>query len=84
MTEAGLRVEALEDVRILWRAASVDEWWQTVRDLSQMLTTLLERATAAEGQAIFDGAERRLADYVAEDGSLEVPGLARAMLATRP
>ncbi len=84
VTEAGLRVEALEDVRILWRAASVDEWWQTVRDLSQMLTTLLERATAAEGQAIFDGAERRLADYVAEDGSLEVPGLARAMLATRP
>ena len=48
-----------------------------------MLTTLLERLTPDERQAIRDGAERRLTHYVAEDGSLEVPGLAQLVLAVR-
>jgi SAM-dependent methyltransferase len=83
VAEAGLRVAALEDVPILWRAASLEEWWQTIRDLSRMLSTLLERLTPEEGQAVRDGAGRRLSQYVAEDGSLEVPGLARVVLAVR-
>lgn len=81
---AGLRVEALEEVPVLWRAASLDEWWQTVQDLSRMLSTLLERLTPEDVKAVRGGAERRLAKYVAADGSLEVPGLARALLAVRP
>jgi SAM-dependent methyltransferase len=83
ITEAGLRVEALENVPLLWRAATLDEWWNAVRDLSRMLTTLLERLTPDQVQAVRDGADRRLAQYVAEDGSLEVPGLARAVVAVR-
>jgi len=83
VTGAGLRVSALEDVPVLWRAASLDEWWRTAQDLSRMLTTLLERVTPEEGRAVRDGAERRLARYVKADGSLEVPGLARALLAVR-
>ncbi|CAN5836935.1 hypothetical protein BH18ACT13_BH18ACT13_01470 [soil metagenome] len=83
VTGAGLRVETLEDVQVLWCPASLDEWWQTAQDLSRMLTTLLERLTPEEGKAVRDGAERRLAQYVGADGSLEVPGLARALL-TRP
>jgi SAM-dependent methyltransferase len=81
VTEAGLRVEVLEEVPILWRAPSLEEWWQTVQDMSRMLSTLLERLTPEEGQAVRDGAERRLAQYVGEDGSLEVPGLAQVVLA---
>lgn len=83
VTEAGLRVEVLEDVPLLWRADSLDTWWEAVTDLSRMLTTLLERSTPEERQAIRGGAERRLTHYVAEDGSLEVPGLARLVLAVR-
>ena len=83
VSEAGLRVVSLEDVPILWRAASLDEWWQTIQDLSRMLTTLLERSTPDERSAIRAGAERRLEKYVAGDGSLQVPGLARALLAAR-
>ncbi|MBA3375515.1 MAG: methyltransferase domain-containing protein [Actinobacteria bacterium] len=83
VTAAGLRVGTLEDVRVRWRAASLDEWWQTVQDLSQMLTALLERVAPNERQAVREGAEQRLANYVAADGSLEVPGLARALLAVR-
>lgn len=83
VTGAGLRVKSLEDIDVTWRSSSLDEWWETVRDLSRMLTTLLERLTPNETKALRQGAERRLAKYVAEDGSLEVPGLARALLAVR-
>ncbi len=83
VTEAGLRVEALEDVPMLWHASSLEEWWQAVQDLSRMLSTLLERSAPDERNAIRAGAERRLERYVAADGSLEVPGLARALLAVR-
>ena len=48
-----------------------------------MLSTLLERLSAAEAAALREAAERRLAPYVAADGSVEVPGLARALLALR-
>ena len=82
-TDAGLQVGTLADVPILWRAASLDDWWQHIRDLSRMLSTLLERLTPEEGQAVREGAGERLARYVAEDGSLEVPGLARVVLAVR-
>jgi len=81
--DADLRVEALEDVPILWHAASLEEWWQAVQDQSRMLYTLLESSTPEERRTLRAGAERRLEKYVAGDGSLEVPGLARALLATR-
>ena len=77
---AGLRVEAFEDVPIVWRAVSLDEWWRAVQDQSRMLSTLLETAKPVEAEALRAGAERRLEKYVASDGSLEVPGLARALL----
>ncbi|MBA3401387.1 MAG: methyltransferase domain-containing protein [Actinobacteria bacterium] len=83
VTGAGLRIATLEEVRILWRAGSLDGWWQTAQDLSQMLSNLLESLTPEEGQSVLDGAERRLARYAEADGSLEVPGLARALLAVR-
>ena len=48
-----------------------------------MLSTLLERLTSEEGDTVRELAGRKLAQYVAEDGSLEVPGLARVVLAVR-
>jgi SAM-dependent methyltransferase len=82
--EAGLRVIALEDAPVLWRAGSLDEWWVSVRDVSRMLATLLERLSPADAEALREGAERGLARYVSADGSVEVPGLARLLLAEKP
>ncbi len=48
-----------------------------------MLSTFLESSTPEEAEALRAGAERRLEKYVAADGSLEVPGLARALFAIR-
>lgn len=81
---AGLRVAALEEASVAWRAGSLDEWWESTRDLSRMLATLLDRLETAEALELREGAERRLARYVAADDSLHVPGVARLLLALKP
>ena len=45
---AGLRIERVEEVPVAWAASSLDEWWETSRDTSRMLTMLLERLTPDE------------------------------------
>lgn len=81
---AGLAVETVEDVPLLWRGGSLDEWWDVVRDTSRMLSTLLERVGPEDARAVRQGSERRLARWVAADGSVTVPGLARVAVAVRP
>jgi hypothetical protein len=84
LASAGLRVETVEDVSLVWRARSLDEWWDVVLDTSRMLSTLLERLGPDDVRAVRAGAERRLAAWVAEDGAVAVPSLARIAVAVRP
>ena len=81
---AGLTVETVDDVRLVWRLPSLNEWWDVVRDTSRMLSTLLERLSPEEARAVREGAERRLGAWVGADGSVAVPGVARVALAARP
>ena len=81
---AGLEVTGVEDVEITWRASSLDEWWDVTLDTSRMLAQAVATATSAQIEAIRTGAAERLARYVAPDGSLAVPGLARVALAELP
>ena len=53
---AGLTVETVDDVRLVWRSPSLDEWWDAVRDTSRMLSMLLERLSPEEAQAVREGA----------------------------
>jgi SAM-dependent methyltransferase len=82
--EAGLLVETVDDVPLVWRASSLEAWWAITRDLSRMLVLLLQRLTPDEADAVRRGAERRLERYLQPDGSLAVPGLTRVALAVRP
>ncbi len=84
LADAGLGIETIEDVPVRWRAVSLDEWWETARDMSPTMATQLADLAPEETDAIRRGAERRLAPHVQADGSLDVPGLARAALARRP
>ena len=79
---AGLRIERIEDVPVAWAASSLDEWWETSRDTSRMLTMLLERLTPDETAALRARSEAHLQEYVADDGTIAVPGLARLVAAT--
>jgi SAM-dependent methyltransferase len=83
VTEAGLEIGALEEVPVRWHASSLDEWWDTVRDMSPTMSAQLAEWSDAQAAAVRAGAERRLAEHVQADGSLAVPGLARAALAVR-
>ena len=80
---AGLRVAAAEEVPLEWRAASLEEWWEIVRDMSQLLSGLLASSPPETGAALRARAFELLAPHVQPDGSLRVPGLARALLAVR-
>lgn len=80
VTTAGLRIAALEDVPVLWRAASLGEWWETTNDLSPSFSALVSGLPPKQVEALRRGAEVRLARYVAPDGTVAVPGLARALL----
>jgi hypothetical protein len=84
LESAGLTVESADEVRLVWRSSSLDEWWEAVRDTSRMLSSLLERLSPDDAQAVREGAERRLAEWVQSDGSVAVPGVARVALAARP
>jgi SAM-dependent methyltransferase len=79
---AGLQIERIEEVPVAWAASSLDEWWETSRDTSRMLTMLLERLTPDETRALRANSESHLKEYVADDGSIAVPGLARVVVAT--
>ncbi len=81
---AGLRIERIEEVPVAWAASSLDEWWETSRDTSRMLTMLLERLTPDETRALRAYSESHLKEYVADDGSIAVPGLARVVAAIAP
>ena len=77
LEESGLRVETVEDVPLTWRAPSLEAWWDITRDMSRMLSLLLQRLNPDEAEAVRRGAERRLERYLQPDGSLAVPSLAR-------
>ena len=82
VVRGGLAVERVEDVPVTWDARSLDEWWETTRDTSRMLTTLLEQLSPDQIVTLRMQAEAHLHEYLADDGSLTVPGLARVVVAT--
>jgi SAM-dependent methyltransferase len=84
LTGAGLQLEALEDVAVIWHADSVDEWWDVTRDMSRMLALLVARLSDEEVERVRLTAQEQLSRHAQPNGRLMVPGLARVALATRP
>jgi SAM-dependent methyltransferase len=82
VTSGGLAIENVEDFTVTWVAGSLDEWWETTEDTSRMLSALLERLSSGEIATLRARATSLLEEYVAADGSLAVPGVARIVVAT--
>ena len=82
VTSGGLQIDRVEEVPVTWVAASLDEWWGTTRDTSRTVTTLLARLSDDEVSTLRVRAQSLLEEYVAPDGSVAVPGVARVVLAT--
>jgi SAM-dependent methyltransferase len=81
VASGGLRIEAIEEVPVSWVAGSLDEWWETTRDTSRMLTLLTERLSSEEIAGLRTRAEHHLGEFVRADGSIAAPGVARVVLA---
>jgi SAM-dependent methyltransferase len=82
LSGAGLSVQAIEDVPLMWHASSVDEWWEISTDMSRLLALLRAQLTDDQLGDVRQAAERRLARYLDPDGTLAVPSLARVAVAT--
>ena len=83
LERAGLTIEAVEDVAVTWRSASLDDWWEAITDLSPNLAALLGQLAPADAAALRAAAVELLSDFVTPDGSVAAPGVARAVLARR-
>jgi SAM-dependent methyltransferase len=81
ISAAGLRLEHEEELTVEWRYDSLEAWWDVTTDLSRSTAMLLKGLTPGEREAVKSGAEERLAAYVADDGSVAIPGVARVVLA---
>jgi SAM-dependent methyltransferase len=71
---AGFGDVEVSSVDVEFRAPSFDEFWELQFDTSLALRDALMRATPDQRDAVHDGVERRLSSWLAQDGSLAVPG----------
>jgi SAM-dependent methyltransferase len=81
ISAAGLRPEVEEELAVEWRYDSLEAWWDVTTDLSRATAAMLKGLAPGEREAVRTGAEERLAGYVADDGSVAIPGVARVVLA---
>jgi SAM-dependent methyltransferase len=80
---AGLERLHEEEVPVTWHAQSLEEWWECSVDLSRNLAALVARVAEDEVAAVRAGAGELLGEYLAADGSLRVPGVARVLVGWR-
>jgi len=75
LEETGFEDIVVEPVPIVFRYASLDDWWDTQLDLSPTLARGVVALTPAQRDDLRDALDLRLARYVADDGSVALPGL---------
>lgn len=80
--DAGFEEPRIEDVPIVWRHASFDDFWAVTSDLSFLLTTALALLDPGDLEAVRARAEEELRPFADDEGRLVVPGLCRNVLAT--
>jgi SAM-dependent methyltransferase len=81
---AGFEEPAVDDVPVLWRHSSFDDYWTVTSDLSFLVTTAAETLTPEVLADVRSRTAAMLAGYRDEQGALAVPGLCRNVLARRP
>jgi len=79
---AGFTDIALDQVPIAFRFASLDDWWDTQLDMSTSLARGVGVLTPAQRDDLRDAIDARLAQYVADDGSVALPGLTHVAAAS--
>ncbi len=77
---AGLAIDQIEDVGVVWRFADLDAWWTTMLDLSSVMKTAFAALPAEDVAAVRTRAEAT-AGLRADAGGIATDGLVRVVLA---
>jgi SAM-dependent methyltransferase len=75
LEETGFEDIVVEQVAIVYDYPSLDDWWDTMLDISAVLARAVGALTPARRDDLRDAVDARLARYVAADGSVALPGL---------
>ena len=75
LEETGFADIVVEQIEVVHRYPSLDDWWDTMLDVSASLAGAVGALTPAQRDDLRDAIDARLAQYVAEDGSAALPGL---------
>ena len=81
---AGFEEPLVEDVPVVWRHESFDEYWGVTSDLSFLVASAVETLSPAVLDEVRARAADLLAEYADRQGRLAVPGLNRNVLTRRP
>ncbi|MDQ3723094.1 MAG: methyltransferase domain-containing protein [Actinomycetota bacterium] len=75
LEETGFEDIVVEQVPIVFSYASLDDWWDTMLDISTSLARNVGALTPARRDDLRDALDARLAQYVDGDGAVALPGL---------
>lgn len=74
LEDAGFTEIVVEQIPIVYRYPSLDDWWDTQLDISTSLAQNVGALTPAHRDHLRDAIDARLAPHVAADGSVALPG----------
>jgi ubiquinone/menaquinone biosynthesis C-methylase UbiE len=74
LEEAGFTDVVVDQLDLVWRYEDLDAWWDVQLDISTGLANGVAALTPARRDDLRDVIDARLARYVADDGSVELPG----------
>jgi SAM-dependent methyltransferase len=82
LEETGFGDIAIDQIPIVFGFPSLDDWWDTQLDISTSLARAVATITPAQRDDLRDAIDERLADHVADDGSVRLPGLTHVAAAS--
>jgi SAM-dependent methyltransferase len=74
LEDAGFTDVVVDQLELSWRYDDLDAWWDVQLDISTGLATGVGALTPARRDDLRDTIDARLAQYVAADGSVALPG----------
>ena len=74
LEDAGFTEIEVEQIAVVFRFSSLDDWWDTQLDISTSLAQNVGALTPAHRDHLRDAIDARLAPHVAADGSVALPG----------
>jgi len=80
--DAGFTEIQIEQVDIVFEYKDLDDWWDTQLDFSATLRDAVGALTPAQRDEARDAIDARLARYVADEGSVGLPGRTHVAAAT--